>query len=187
MVFLRRPRSARDAFPRCRDPAAGLGAEWRRPVVEQKDRLELRAGRAKQPQPAFLRTGVRPFVGRTTRASYGSAWREATMPLRVRATPSGPTYSWESAQTACSASRTSTPAASQSRKSVPASSGRVVQRQVDDVVRVPRRQRVPLLCGDDVVGRRDQSATRMLSEAHGSKRSDVGHAASLPGRLHSRR
>src|SRR5205814_8793619 len=36
--------------------------QQRRALVEQEDRLELGAGRAQQPQPTLLRTGVRALV-----------------------------------------------------------------------------------------------------------------------------
>ena len=59
-------------------------------VVEQEDRLELRARRAQQPEAAFLRTGVGALVRQDLPALVRRHLDAAANPSRVRATPSGP-------------------------------------------------------------------------------------------------
>ena len=81
-----------------------------RAVPEEEERLELRARRAEQPQPALLRPRVRAFVGEDDAVLVRLEPERGYEPSRRRSTPSGPTYSCASHQHAGSASRRARPA-----------------------------------------------------------------------------
>ena len=60
-------------------------------LVQEEDRLELRLRRAQEPQPPLLRAAVRPLVRQDGSVLVRLDPSDTTRPVRVRATPSGPT------------------------------------------------------------------------------------------------
>jgi len=114
-----------------------------------------------------------------TRFSYGSVRSAATKPSRVRATPSGPTYSCVSHQYDGSALLDEHPVLAPAREVAGGLLLRVGQGQAHDVVRAALLVLLALLAGDDVVRRRDEPGERpgdRLVEAERAKRADRGHA-----------
>src|SRR5439155_13805074 len=147
-------------------------------VVEEKDRLDLRPRGTEQTQPALLRPHVRALMGQDDTCLVRLDTQRGDEPLPC----------------ACHAVRPDVVLSERPHRGFAvANEGAVgeprpeelaglllgvVQRQVDDVVRVARGKHVPLGRGDDVVGRGDDRLSRMRV-AHGAELRDVGHPTSL--------
>ena len=126
-----------------------------RPVVEQEDRLDLRAGGTQQAQPAFFHGGVCPLVWQhdpglvRLRAQRGDdplpgAGDAVGADVVLRERPDGRLF-------VANERAVVQPAAEEPSRVL----GGVVERQVHDVVRVSGEQLVTLRRRDDVVGRCD--------------------------------
>jgi len=147
-------------------------------LVEQKDRLELRAGGAEQPEPALLRARMRALVREDDSALVGLGTKRGDQP-RPRAVDAvrADVILGEEPVAGLRVAR---------EHALVAPSGHITaglllvvgKGQVDDVVRAAREVVLALRGRDHVIGRRHeplQRACLRLVVALGAKRLDFGH------------
>ena len=175
-------RPARAGRRRSPGPARGSGTSVRGAVVEEEDRLELRARRAQQPQAPLLRPRVRALVRKDDAlvVRLDAQRRRRARCACARRRPGRRRTARAPRPTARSRTRIS------SSRHFRSSARRLVlgvrQRQVDDVVRAAREVLAPLLGRDDVVRRSDELVQRAggLAVPLSAKWAHLGHAWTVP-------
>ena len=150
-------------------------------LVQEKDRLELRAHRAQEAEPAFLRPAVRPLVRKDDAVLIGlGAQRDDQPAARAPDAVGADVVLLERPQRLVVVDEDAVlaPGAEVARRLLL----RVGEREVHDVVRAPLEVLDALLGADDVVRRSDQRRERAglrLLVADCPERLDLRHGGSV--------